>query len=83
MGRYIFDHRDAWAVVRDTNHPAVGLILDSFHSLARKVPIDSLPDIDPAKIFLVQLADAPMIEMDFAVLEPAFPQSAGAGRSAR
>jgi 4-hydroxyphenylpyruvate dioxygenase len=63
-GRWIYDHRDAWAVVRDVNHPAVGLILDSFHSLARKIPIESLPDIDPAKIFLVQLADAPMIEMD-------------------
>ena len=64
-GRHVFDHRDAWAIVRDTNHPAIGLILDSFHSLARKVPIASLPDIDPAKIFLVQLADAPLLEMDY------------------
>jgi 4-hydroxyphenylpyruvate dioxygenase len=63
-GRWIYDHRDAWSVVRDVNHPAVGLILDSFHSLARKIPVESLPDIDPGKIFLVQLADAPMIEMD-------------------
>ena len=46
------------------SHPAIGLILDSFHSLARKVPIESLPDIDPAKIFMVQLADAPLLEMD-------------------
>ena len=63
-GRHVFDHRDAWSIVRDTNHPAIGLILDSFHSLARKVPIESLPDIDPAKIFLLQLADAPLLEMD-------------------
>lgn len=63
-GRHVFDHRDAWSIVRDTQHAAVGLILDSFHSLARKVPIESLPDIDPAKIFLVQLADAPLLEMD-------------------
>ncbi len=63
-GRHVSDHRDAWSIVRDTNHPAIGLILDSFHSLARKVPIESLPDIDPAKIFLVQLADAPLLEMD-------------------
>lgn len=64
-GRYIFDHREAWAVVKEVNHPALGLVLGSFHSLARNVPIESLPDIDPAKIFLVHLADAPVIQMDY------------------
>jgi 4-hydroxyphenylpyruvate dioxygenase len=64
-GRYIFDHREAWAVVKETNHPALGLVLSSFHSLARKVPIDSLPDVDPGRIFLVHLADAPLMQMDF------------------
>jgi 4-hydroxyphenylpyruvate dioxygenase len=63
-GRHINDHRDAWAVVREANHPAVGLILDSFHSFARQVPVESLQDIDPAKIVLVQLADAPKLHMD-------------------
>jgi 4-hydroxyphenylpyruvate dioxygenase len=63
-GRHVSDHRDAWSIVRDTNHPAIGLILDSFHSLARKIPIESLPDIDPSRIFLVQLADAPNLDMD-------------------
>ena len=64
-GRYIFDHREAWSVVKDTNHPALGLVLGSFHSLVRNVPIESLPEIDPARIFLVHLADAPVIQMDF------------------
>jgi 4-hydroxyphenylpyruvate dioxygenase len=63
-GRHIWDHRDAWAVVKAVNHSAVGLILDSFHSLARAVPIDSLRWIDPEKIFLVQIADAPVMHMD-------------------
>jgi 4-hydroxyphenylpyruvate dioxygenase len=63
-GRHVFDHRDAWAIVRDTNHPAIGIILDTFHSLARRVPIESLPDIDVNKIFMVQLADAPALDMD-------------------
>lgn len=63
-GRHIWDHRDAWAVVQAVNHPAIGLILDSFHSLARAVPIDSLRWIDPKKIFLVQIADAPLLTMD-------------------
>jgi 4-hydroxyphenylpyruvate dioxygenase len=64
-GRYIFDHREAWSLVRETNHPAFGLVLGSFHSLARQVPLESLPEIDPARIFLVHLADAPMLQMDF------------------
>ena len=37
-GRYVWDHREAWALVRDVDHPNIGLVLDSFHSLARKVP---------------------------------------------
>jgi 4-hydroxyphenylpyruvate dioxygenase len=34
-GRHIQDHRQAWEIVREVNHPAVGLVLDSFSSLAR------------------------------------------------
>jgi 4-hydroxyphenylpyruvate dioxygenase len=64
-GRYIFDHREAWAVVKEVNHPALGLVLGSFHSLVRNIPIESLPDIDPAKIFLVHLADSPVMQMDY------------------
>src|SRR3954454_3373233 len=64
-GRHIHDHRDAWAVVRDVDHPAIGLILDSFHSLARGIPNESLREIDPANIFIVQLADAPLLQMDY------------------
>lgn len=63
-GRHIQDHRQAWEIVRAVDHPAVGLALDSFGSLARNVPIDSLRSIDPAKLFHVQLADAPSLSMD-------------------
>ena len=63
-GRHIQDHRRAWEIVREVNHPAVGLVLDSFSSLARKEPIDSLRSIDPAKLFHVQIADAPSLSMD-------------------
>src|SRR5256885_11131746 len=62
-GRHVADHREAWSIVREVGHPAIGLVLDSFHSLARNIPIDSLREIDPAKVFLVQLADAPMLQM--------------------
>lgn len=63
-GRHVNDHRDAWDIVRAAGHPSVGLILDSFHSLARNVPTPSISGIDPARIFLVQLADAPRLDMD-------------------
>ena len=63
-GRFINDHRDAWEIVRRTNHPNIGLILDSFHTLARKINPDSIRSIPEDKIFLVQLADAPAVEMD-------------------
>jgi 4-hydroxyphenylpyruvate dioxygenase len=64
-GRHVWDHREAWSIVREVNHPAIGLILDSFHSLARNVPVESLREIDPARIFIVQLADAPSLQMDY------------------
>ncbi|MCF8481824.1 MAG: sugar phosphate isomerase/epimerase and 4-hydroxyphenylpyruvate domain-containing protein [Rhodospirillum sp.] len=63
-GRHINDHRDAWEVVRRANHPNVGLILDSFHSLSRKIESDTIRAIPGDKIFFLQLADAPLIDMD-------------------
>src|SRR5262245_55940741 len=64
-GRHIFDHRDAWNLIRDVDHPSIGLILDSFHSLARDVPSASIGDIRVDKLFLVQIADAPKLTMDY------------------
>ncbi len=43
--RHIRDHRDAWEIVRQVDHPAVGLALDTFSSLAPGIPIDSLKSI--------------------------------------
>ena len=63
-GRHVNDHRDAWAIVTAADHPAIGLTLNSFHSLARAIPTDSILTIDPARIFLVQLADAPQLDMN-------------------
>src|SRR5215469_8087794 len=45
-GRHINDYRDAWEVVRRADHQAVGLVLDTFHILARGTdlkPIRSIP----------------------------------------
>lgn len=63
-GRHVSDHRDAWEIVRRADHPAVGLILDSFHTLARRIDPDSIRRIPGDRIFLVQVADAPLLDMD-------------------
>lgn len=78
-GRHINDHRDAWEIVRRANHPNIGLILDSFHSLARNIPSDSIPAIPADKIFLVQLADAPLIDMDLLYWSRHFRNMPGEG----
>ncbi|NBJ13837.1 bifunctional sugar phosphate isomerase/epimerase/4-hydroxyphenylpyruvate dioxygenase family protein [Microvirga arsenatis] len=64
-GRHIHDYRDSWEVVRRANHPAVGLVLDSFHVLARNTDLSAIRSIPSDKIFLVQMADAPRLDMDY------------------
>lgn len=64
-GRHISDYRDAWEAVRRANHPAVGLVLDTFHILARKTDLSAVRAIPRDRIFLVQMADAPLLQMDY------------------
>src|SRR5215213_963322 len=64
-GRHINDYRDAWEAVRRADHPAVGFVLDSFHILARGTDLRAIRSIPKDRIFLVQMADAPRLEMDY------------------
>jgi 4-hydroxyphenylpyruvate dioxygenase len=64
-GRHISDYRDAWEAVRRADHPAVGLVLDTFHILARKTDLGAIRAIPRDRIFLVQMADAPLLQMDY------------------
>jgi len=64
-GKHINDYRDAWEAVRRANHPAVGLVLDTFHILVRKTDLSAIRAIPRDKIFLVQMADAPQLQMDY------------------
>jgi len=63
-GRHVSDYRDSWEVVRRSDHPAIGLVLDSFHIMARKTDLGAMQAIPRDRIFLVQLADAPQLDMD-------------------
>jgi 4-hydroxyphenylpyruvate dioxygenase len=63
-GKHVSDYRDAWEIVRRADHPNIGIILDSFHILAPGFPTSAIPSIPGDRIFLVQLADAPQLELD-------------------
>src|SRR5579871_327703 len=63
-GKQVSDYRDAWEIVRRADHPSIGIILDSFHILAPGFPTSAIPSIPGDRIFLVQLADAPQLELD-------------------
>jgi 2-keto-myo-inositol isomerase len=56
-GRHINDVVGAWRVVERANAPNLGIGVDSFHSFATRTPTEALQDVDPEKIYLVQLAD--------------------------
>ncbi|MDR7035097.1 TIM barrel protein [Mesorhizobium sp. BE184] len=78
-GRHVYDHRDAWEIVRRADHPNIGLILDSFHTLARRIDLASIRSIPKDRIFIVQLADAPQIEMDLLYWSRHFRNMPGEG----
>ena len=56
-GRHVNEYPQAWQIVADADRANLGLALDSFHMLATGTSREALEEIDPAKVFLVQLAD--------------------------
>lgn len=54
----------AWDAVKRADHPHLGLILDSFHTLVLKDDWTPIADIPGDRIFYVQLADAPWLQLD-------------------
>jgi 3-dehydroshikimate dehydratase len=57
-----FDH--AWRIVQSANHPALGLILDSFHTLVRPEDWSNLKSVPGDRIAFVQVGDAPRMSAD-------------------
>ncbi|MEK6668927.1 MAG: sugar phosphate isomerase/epimerase family protein [Aquabacterium commune] len=56
-GRTINEFPQAWDAVCRADMPNLGLGVDSFHAFATRTDLDLLDEVDPDKIFLVQLAD--------------------------
>lgn len=63
-GRVTSLYGQAWEIVRRADHPALGLILDSFHTLSLKDDPAGIADIPGEKIFFLQMADAPLMAID-------------------
>jgi len=63
-GRHTSLYGQAWDIVRRADHPHLGLILDSFHTLSLKDDPTGIARIPGDKIFFLQMADAPLLSMD-------------------
>lgn len=63
-GTHINRFDEAYAVIEEANHPALGLVVDSFHTLALPHDWSSLSNLKGNKIFFAQLCDAPRMKMD-------------------
>ncbi|RLV57438.1 sugar phosphate isomerase/epimerase and 4-hydroxyphenylpyruvate domain-containing protein [Aeromicrobium phragmitis] len=63
-GRFVDDYRHAWRIVELADRPNLGTCLDSFHILSRGHDPAAIEQIPGDKIFFLQLADAPALDMD-------------------
>jgi 4-hydroxyphenylpyruvate dioxygenase len=63
-GRHVGRVHQAWDVVRRADHPAVTLAVDTFHLLSRGDDASALAGIPGERIGFLQVADAPLLDMD-------------------
>jgi len=63
-GRHVNRYAQAWKIVERADHPHLGVILDSFHTLSLGDDPEGIEAIPGEKIFFVQMADAPLLAMD-------------------
>ena len=63
-GRHVSRVGQAWDVVRRVDHPAVTLAVDTFHLLARGDDGAALAGVPGERIGFLQVADAPLLDMD-------------------
>jgi sugar phosphate isomerase/epimerase len=56
-GRHVNEYPQAWELIQTADRANLGLALDSFHIFANRTDLGALQEIDPGKLFLVQLSD--------------------------
>lgn len=63
-GRHVRDYQQAWDIVNGVDRDNFGIVLDSFHIFARNLDLELLAEIPGDRIAIVQIADAPVLDMD-------------------
>jgi 4-hydroxyphenylpyruvate dioxygenase len=63
-GTHVRTFDQAWRLVQRVDHPAFGLILDSFHVLALPNDWSGIAKLPGARIFHLQVGDAPRLDID-------------------
>jgi 4-hydroxyphenylpyruvate dioxygenase len=63
-GRRVNQWSHAWRIIKQAAHPALGLIVDSFHTLSMGDDPAGIAAVPKEKLFFVQLADAPRLNLD-------------------
>jgi len=56
-GRTVNEFTTAWDVVQRADCPNLGIGIDSYHIFAAQTSLENIEDLQPDRIFLVQLAD--------------------------
>jgi sugar phosphate isomerase/epimerase len=56
-GRHVNLLPQAWEIVQEADRSNLGLCIDSYHILANRTDVAAVEELDPGKIFLVQLSD--------------------------
>ncbi|MFF3072231.1 sugar phosphate isomerase/epimerase family protein [Kitasatospora sp. NPDC057904] len=56
--------RQAWRMIERSGADNIGLVLDSFHTLALDDPFEDLADVPADRITLIQVSDAPRMDLD-------------------
>lgn len=56
-GRHVNEYLQAWDIVQAADRANLGVCLDSYHMVANRSDLAPLAEINPAKVFLVQLSD--------------------------
>lgn len=64
-GTRVRTYEHAWRLVEAADRPNLGVCLDSFHILAAGSDLAGIGVIPAGKIMAVQLADAPLMQLDF------------------
>ncbi|MHB8494436.1 MAG: bifunctional sugar phosphate isomerase/epimerase/4-hydroxyphenylpyruvate dioxygenase family protein [Casimicrobiaceae bacterium] len=63
-GTHVNRYGHSWKIVREADHPHLGVILDSFHILSVGDDPAAIAQIPGDRIFFLQMADAPRLAMD-------------------